>query len=183
MSRKSHKPSIGRQHDFCYRRMMNIKNAVFALVLVAAGGNAWSQQAGQFGAGVVLGVPIGGTAKYWLNDRQAFDFGVGFGDGDTVLYGDFLWHAWNIFPQPQKGKLGAYVGVGPRLETADEAEFAIRTMAGLDYWVENNPIELFLEGGPVFRFTPSSDVSADVGLGVRFYFGGSGASTQQKRRK
>jgi hypothetical protein len=138
-------------------------------LLLALAGPASAQQAGQFGAGVILGRPVGATVKYWLTGTQALDVGLGFG-GDLTVYADYLWHAWDLFPQPPKGKLGGYIGLGPRFEADGDGEFAARTMAGLDYWVPNHPIELFLEGGPVFRLSPDRAVEADAGIGVRFYF-------------
>ena len=145
------------------------KKLLIVLALLVTAGVAWSQEAGQAGVGVILGKPIGATAKFWRSGTQALDVGLGF-DNDFMLYADYLWHGWDIFPQPAKGKLGAYAGFGPRLETEDDPEFAIRTLAGLDYWIVGHPIELFLEGGPVFRLTQGRGVEADVGVGVRFYW-------------
>jgi hypothetical protein len=145
-----------------------------AACILACAGAARAQQAGDLGAGVVVGRPIGATAKYWLDGTKALDLGVGFSD-DPVAYGDFLWHGWDLFPQPARGKLGGYVGLGPRIQAAPDTQFALRTIAGVDYWVDKQPIELFVEAGPVFRMTPTGDVDADVGLGVRFYFGAKSA--------
>lgn len=148
-----------------------MKKAILTLLMLAAAGASRAQQAGQLGAGVVLGQPIGGTAKYWLTDTRAFDAGVGYGSRATVLYADYLYHGWDLLPKPSKGKLGVYAGLGPRLETARDALFALRTIVGADYWIEAHPIELFLEGGPTFRLAPNSNVDADIGLGIRFYLG------------
>ncbi|HVC09810.1 MAG TPA: hypothetical protein VNH15_07725 [Elusimicrobiota bacterium] len=150
-----------------------MKKIILAIGILAVAGASWAQQAGELGGGVVLGYPVGGTLKYWLSGRQAVDGGIGAADG-TVLYADYLWHGWNILPQPKQGKLGVYAGLGPRLDFEDAGtnEFAIRTMVGLDYWISNHPIELFAEVGPVFRLSPSGDVSSDGGIGVRFYFSG-----------
>jgi hypothetical protein len=136
-----------------------------------------AQSAGSLGAGVVIGEPLGLTGKYWFDGIRAVDAGVGFGGGDSVLYADFLWHAWDIVPQPAQGKLGLYVSAGPRLEFESnhdensDARFGIRTLVGADYWIQNRPIEVFLEAGPVFQFSPTTAVDIDAGLGIRFYFG------------
>lgn len=126
------------------------------------------------GVGVVVGDPIGGTAKFWLDDTLAVDFGVGISK-NAVLWGDLLWHAWDLLPQPPQGRLGAYVGMGPRLETASDPEFGIRTMLGAAWRLPRHPIELFAEAGPVFRLTQSGGVEADGGAGIRFYFGSKSA--------
>ena len=140
------------------------------LFLTAAALPARAQVLHDVGVGVVVGDPIGGTAKLWLDDTLAVDFGVGL-SGDAVLWGDLLWHAWDLLPQPPQGRLGAYVGAGPRVETASDVEFGVRTIVGVSWRLPRHPIELFAEAGPVFRLTQSAGVSADGGAGVRFYFG------------
>jgi len=150
-----------------------MKKILIALALGAAASPASAQ--GPFtevGAGVIAGDPIGGTAKLWLNPDYAVDLGVGF-SGSTVLWGDFLYHAWNLLPQPQEGKLGLYFGAGPRLETANDAEFGVRTIVGAAWRMSRQPIEIFVEAGPVFRLTQGGGVNADAGVGVRFYLGSS----------
>lgn len=146
-----------------------MRKLILASVLVTLGGTAWAQQAGQFGAGVVVGDPTGVTAKYWIDPAFAVDGGVGF-SGDAAFYADLLWHTWDLLPQPQKGKLGAYVGFGPRVETDRDTTLGLRTLAGVNYWVPNHPVEIFLDAGPVFNLSPNRGVDVDAGLGVRFYF-------------
>lgn len=149
-----------------------MKRAILVCALVLAGGDVWAQRAGLFGAGVTLGDPTGLSLKYWLDETKAVDAGVGF-SGDAAFYGDFLWHSYDLLPQPDRGRLGAYVGAGPRIETERrETALGIRTLGGLNYWIAEHPIEVFLEAGPVFRLAPDRDVDVDAGLGVRFYFGG-----------
>ena len=149
-----------------------MKTTLIALVLAAAA--AFPAAAGgsvrEAGVGVIVGDPIGGTAKLWLDQDYAFDLGVGH-SGSTVLWGDLLYHAWNLLPQPAEGKLGVYFGAGPRLETAWDAEFGLRTIAGASWRLARQPIEFFVEAGPIFRLAPSGGVGADGGLGMRFYLG------------
>lgn len=142
---------------------------ILCLALSAAPSASWAQEARQLGGGVILGDPIGGTAKLWLDRNQAVDFGVG-GSGNAVVYGDWLWHAWNAFKRPAKGKLAPYVGLGLRIEADDDAQFGFRTVAGVSYWLEGSPIELFGEMAPIFNLTPDAAVGIDGGVGVRFYF-------------
>jgi hypothetical protein len=151
---------------------------ILALFLLAAGGAVWAQQAGQFGAGVVLGSPLAVTGKYWATGTQAVDFGVGAADG-SVFYGTYEWTAWDLFAKPDQGKLGGYVGLGPQVEFADRYpehrfhdDLGLRTIIGMDYFFAPHPIELFLEAGPVFELVPDAWVNLDIGLGVRFYFAG-----------
>lgn len=143
---------------------------VFAAPLAAVPCSA--QDRGELGAGVVLGDPTGGTVKYWLNKTQALEAGVGF-SGDLALWAGTSWHSWTILPQPKQGKLAGYLSLGGRLETDDDAEFGVRTLLGASYRLPRDPVEVFLEAGPVFRFTPKGGVEADVGLGLRYYFASS----------
>ena len=130
----------------------------------------WAQKAGDFGAGVILGRPSGGSAKYWLSNIHAVDAGIGVGS-DLVFHADFLWHGWKAFPQPKEGKLALHLGLGARIEAEDhETDFGIRTMAGVDYWLKGHPVELFAEIGPVFKLNNDNRFSFDGGVGVRYYF-------------
>lgn len=131
---------------------------------------AAAQTVKKAGFGVIAGDPVGGTAKVWLDDAYAVDLGVGF-SGDTVMWGDLLYHMYNLLPQPAEGRLAVYVGAGPRIETRRDAEFGVRTIAGLNWRIKRQPIEFFVEAGPVFRMTPNGGVDADGGIGVRFYLG------------
>ena len=155
-----------------------MKKSILTLLLLAAGGSVWAQQAGQGGIGVVLGGPTAVTGKYWVSGTRAVDAGVGVADG-AVFYGTYEWTDWNLFARPSQGKLGGYVGLGPQIEFADryrehrdDNDLGLRTIAGLDYFFENQPIELFVEAGPVFELVPGAWVNVDIGLGVRFYFSG-----------
>lgn len=148
-----------------------MKNILLVLALTAAAASPVSAQAiKKAGFGVIAGDPIGGTAKLWLDDAYAVDLGVGF-SGDTVLWGDLLYHMWNLLPQPEEGKLGVYLGAGPRLETRSDTEFGVRTIAGVTWRITRQPLEFFAEAGPVFRMTPNGGVDADGGIGVRYYLG------------
>lgn len=150
-----------------------MKKILLGLALAAAAASPVSAQAvKKAGFGVIAGDPIGGTAKLWLDEAYAVDLGVGF-SGDTVLWGDLLYHMWNLLPQPEEGKLGVYLGAGPRLETRNDAEFGVRTIAGVTWRITRQPLEFFVEAGPVFRLTQGGGVGADGGVGVRFYLGGS----------
>jgi len=146
---------------------MNMRLVVLLLVTAAS---ASAQQTRSLGAGFVLGNPTGLTAKYHADPRLAFDLGLGF-SGDFALYGSALLHVWDIVPQPPQGKLGLYIGAGPRLELENDPEFGIRTPLGAAYWLPKHPVELFLELAPVFQLTPGDRVQLDAGLGVRVYFG------------
>ena len=139
------------------------------MILIAAAAPSRAQKAGDLGAGVILGNPTGVTGKYWIDGTRAVDVGLGFST-DLAVYGDYLWHGWNVLPQPAQGKMPVYLGLGAQVRTLDDAEFGIRTVAGIAYWLPNNPVELFFEVVPVFRLTPGTSVGLDAGLGLRYYW-------------
>ncbi len=152
---------------------MKIIPLALALTFVLAALPAAAQnRVKEVGVGVIAGDPIGATAKLWFDPVYAVDLGLGY-SGSTVLWGDLLYHAWNLLPQPQEGKLGLYLGAGPRFELGDDVEFAARTIAGVSWRLTRQPMEFFAEMGPVFRFTQGGGVGVDGGVGVRLYLGAS----------
>jgi len=123
----------------------------------------------ELGLGIVLGDPIGGTAKLWLNQTFAVDGGAGFASAAnrTAIWADALWHDWSLLPQPKPGKLGAYAGAGPQLDFGTDPRFGVRAIVGASYRPEGHPIEFFAEIGPLFRFTQGGHVDVVGGVGVR----------------
>jgi hypothetical protein len=178
--------SFVRQEDFMNRscpssralkRLSLFAGAVLAALSLAPSARA---AAGDTSVGVILGEPIGATGKMWIDDRFAFDAGLGFSDGNVGLWGDALWHDWNLFAQPKNGRLGGYLGVGPQIRTGDDARFGIRTIAGVTYMPEGQPLEVFAEAGPLFRLTQGGTVDIVGGVGVRVKLGGSGSRSSRK---
>ncbi|MEN8262000.1 MAG: hypothetical protein ABFR82_00875 [Nitrospirota bacterium] len=154
-------------------RSVHIVLLAIILIFFALNNNSlYAKEKGALGAGIILGKPIGPNVKYWFNSNAAVDFGLGF-DKDFVVYSDFLWHDWTIFPQPSKGALAGYLGLGIRYEEeSEDDEFGFRAVAGVDYWLASHPIEFFLEIAPVFQVTPDTDTDFDAGVGLRYYFMG-----------
>jgi hypothetical protein len=150
------------------RRYRGLLVALAGLV-VSAASPVWAQKAGSVGAGVMLGNPTGLTAKYWVDGTRAVDLGVGYST-DLAVYGDYLWHSWNVLPQPAQGKIGGYLGLGAQVRALDSTEFGIRAAAGASYWLPSDPVEIFAELVPVFRLTPGTSVGLDGALGLRYYF-------------
>jgi len=152
------------------REAVKIKLGLAFCFFVFTTPTLWAQKEKDFGAGVILGSPNGLAMKYWLNPINAIDFGFGF-DQNFTVHGDYLWHGWEIFKQRQEGKIGAYLGIGASLKSKKkDGEFGIRTVIGGDYLLKKYPVEIFLELVPLFRLTPSREVSINGGIGLRYYF-------------
>ena len=151
-----------------------MKTKLAAIVLVAtACATASASAIHEVGVGVVLGDPIGATAKLWLDDRLAADAGAGLSDGNAAFWADALWHDWSLLPQPGNGRLGLYLGAGPQVGFGDDdARFGIRAIGGVSYRPSGHPLELYAEAGPMFRLTQGGAVDAVGGVGVRLMIGG-----------
>ncbi len=147
-----------------------VKKILLALVcLLVTAAPLWAQKAGDAGVGVILGAPTAITGKLWLDGTRALDAGLGW-SSELTVYGDYLWHGWDVLPQPAEGKLPVYLGMGAQVRTFHDAEFGIRAVAGMAYWLPRHPVESFVELVPVFRLTPGTSVGLDAGLGLRYYF-------------
>lgn len=146
------------------------KNILLAAVLLSTLClPARAQKGGDAGGGVVLGAPTGITGKLWLDGKQALDAGLGW-NSELTVYGDYLWHVWDLLPQPSQGKLPVYLGLGMQGRMYHEAEFGLRTVAGIAYWLPRDPVEIFAEIVPVFHLTRATGFGVDGAIGVRYYF-------------
>jgi hypothetical protein len=137
-----------------------------AIMLMSAKAVA-AERTGKLGGGVELGEQNGVTGKYWFADTLALAGGLGVSSGDLSLHSEYLWHSWSLFPKVPQGELGGHLGIGGRLR---EDELGIRPSVGLDYWFPNDPVELFLDGGPIIELTPRRGTDFTVAFGVRAYF-------------
>lgn len=149
---------------------------IFAAVLTTAAIFAGAMSASaieiqESGFGVILGEPIGGSAKLWFDQSRAMDLGIGLSDGNLAFWGDALWHDWTLLPQLTGGKLGGYLGAGMQIRTGDDTRFGIRTLIGVSFRPTGHPLEVFAEAGPLFRLTQGGDVDAIGGVGLRYMFG------------
>lgn len=154
-------------------RFVHLVLLVIFLMFFAMNNSAvHAQDRGSFGAGILLGEPIGPNVKYWINPNAAIDVGLGF-ENDFIFYSDFLWHEWKLLPQPPKGKLAGYLGAGIRFQDKRrDDEFGFRAVTGVSYWIEATPIETYLEIAPVFQVAPDTDTDINAGIGLRYYFTG-----------
>lgn len=121
--------------------------------------------------GAVVGEPTGVSGKLWFDDWFAVDFGAGIDEGNAGFWADALWHNWTLLPQPQAGRLGAYIGVGPQIRAGGDARFGFRAIVGAAYRPAASPIELYAEAGPLFEFTQGGWLDAAGGVGARYRFG------------
>lgn len=153
---------------------------------------SFANQGGPFGLGIILGEPTGICGKYWLGNTNAIDAAIGF--DDFSIHADYLWHFWNVFPQPSSGKIGAYMGPGVVIkdhdhdhdhdrydDDDDDTTFGIRFPLGIAYETPHHPFEIFVELVPILEFSDDDDhdgddddddldLELDGAIGVRFFF-------------
>lgn len=157
------------------------KYALTAVLLTCLSGlGQAAARSGDLGAGFILGDITGPTMKYFIGPKTALDVGLGFSN-EFRATGNITWHSWDIFPKPERGDFGGYLGFGPRWQERErrDDDFGVRTIVGLDYWLDTVPLELFFEVGPWFIFTPDTDTEIDAGIGLRYYFTQSGSSRRR----
>ncbi len=138
-----------------------------------------------FGFGLILGDPVGGTIKYWLNNENALDFYLGSSYfGSLRIGGDYLWHFDAFNSQVVKMYAGPGISLGfghgkGIWYKEDKNKFyywedgttgiAARVIFGLNIIPKRSPIEIFLELGPLIGISPNVGVNIDAAIGIRFY--------------
>lgn len=141
------------------------------LALGTAGASA-QEKAGDLGAGVYIGVPFGVTGKYWIDPRVAAAAALGVQGDDLDFHADVLGHLHGILPEPARGRLPLYLGLGFKAKDQKDALFGLRFVGGASYILPEHPLEIFAELAPVLRFAPSLGSNLDGGVGLRYYFSG-----------
>jgi hypothetical protein len=143
-----------------------------------------------FGFGFILGEPLGGTVKYWINPVNALVADIGesyFGSPRIDL--DYLWHFYSFRSHVAAlyAGVGGAVGFGngyygvfyardenghlfyDRAYYNSNVGFGLRAIFGLNIIPHRTPLEFFLELGPLFGITPAFGVNLDFAVGMRFY--------------
>lgn len=159
--------------------------AVSSLVLLE--GDASAQQApgpGPFGLGVVIGAPTGVTVKGRLGQTSSVDGAFGLGVGaDVHVHGDYLFEGLPVILKDAESgiTLDWYLGVGARMllvddndrngKDDDDLEFGPRAPIGLEMYLSSVPnMELFLELAIGLDLVDETGITADGGLGFRWFF-------------
>lgn len=135
---------------------------------------------GDFGIGFIIGEPTGLSFKWWTQKNRAVDAALGFSTNDVSfhIHADYLFHTVNRF-QPRKEKLPFYYGIGFRFKefkttarrtTGSETHFGLRFPLGLDFFVQQTPLEVFIEAVPILDLTPGTDFQLKAAGGIRYYF-------------
>ncbi len=152
---------------------MGMRNILLTVLLAAAVGAvpAGAAENEKLGVGVVLGVPFGVTAKYWLDSQYAVQSHLGVSEGNLTLNADVLKNFDQILPRKRPGtRLPLYAGLGLKFKTETETFVGIRFVGGVSMFHSKKPIEFFAEVAPVLRLAPNEGGAFDGAVGVRRYF-------------
>jgi hypothetical protein len=150
---------------------------------------AQGPQGRDFGFGIVLGEPLGGTVKLWTAHDQAFVGTIGASYfGSPRIGADYLWH----FEAFHSNVVKMYAGPGLALGVGSGSYYwyygrhgrygevfyyrepgstgiAMRVVLGLNIIPRRTPMEIFLEAGPLIGIAPAFGAAFDLAAGIRFY--------------
>lgn len=144
---------------------------VLWVVLLAAAVPVRAAGAEKLGVGVVLGVPFGATAKYWLDPVYAVQSHLGVSDGNLMVNADLLRNFDDVLPRRDPGhRMPLYAGLGLKYKSERRDFVGLRFVGGVSMFHSKKPIEFFAEIAPVLRLAPSADGAFDGAVGVRRYF-------------
>jgi hypothetical protein len=132
-----------------------------------------------FGLGILVGSPMGISAKLCILPGHAVDLAVGaalIGDGGPDIHVDYLWQPI-VLAERESFSLAIYLGLGARVMQAethqgDDLHVGARVPLGIAGELAAVRLDIFVETAVLFDFieTNHDAVDVDVGLGLRYYF-------------
>lgn len=146
--------------------------SIIVLVIMFINIKTFAQDKG-VGIGAMIGEPTGLSAKYWLNDINALDFGLAYSfvrnNSAVSLHADYIYHAFDVIKSNYRIPL--YYGFGARLRFVNGADNSLgaRGVIGLAWLNDQAPLDVFFEVAPVFNLFPSTSLNLDAAIGARYY--------------
>jgi hypothetical protein len=126
----------------------------------------------RFEIGVLLGEPIGVSAKFWHGTITATDLAVAWSFTENGLFEfhfDYLIHPLNL--RIMSGNSPVYIGAGLAGRVGNKWFFGARIPVGVEYIFSVLPISLFGELVPQWQFIPDNTFVFGGGAGIRLKFG------------
>ncbi|KAF0139338.1 MAG: hypothetical protein FD122_3332 [Stygiobacter sp.] len=127
-----------------------------------------------FGLGVIIGEPTGLSAKYWLDENKALNFGLAYSFVQSVnalsVHCDYIYHNYDVIKSDLR--IPVYYGFGARFRVGNDSKNALgaRGVLGILYLDEQYPFDVFAEIAPVFNLFPKTSLQVDLAIGARYYF-------------
>ena len=152
--------------------MKKISWLIFVIMFNYFQTNLIAQERG-IGVGLILGEPTGISAKYWVNNNNAFDFALAYSfvgnDNSFALHANYLYHLFNVIQSEYT--LPIYYGFGGRFRAQEDSQvgLGIRGVSGILFFSDRLPLDFFFEIAPVFELIPSTELDIDIGLGARYF--------------
>ena len=145
---------------------------MFAALSLFAGTRVNAQDKG-VGLGVILGEPTGFSFKGWLSQTTALDGALAWAferEGSFHVHADYLIHTFHEFRTEHQIPL--YYGIGGRIKAAnhDDTRVGVRGVVGVDFMFDTAPLDIFVEVAPIMDLTPSTELSFNGGIGIRYFF-------------
>ena len=152
--------------------MRLINSLVFLGALLATAGAQGEK--GEFDIGMAAISPNGFIAKYWTTETTAIDiFGEwSFNSNEYLMHADILLHDFNKF-QLEDMRIAFYYGGGVRVKFADKSDdsiIGVRIPFGVDYFLQEMPVDIFGELAPRVNVYPDTHFGMDVMIGLRYRF-------------
>ena len=126
------------------------------------------------GLGILIGEPTGVSFKHWVSRKNAFDAGLAWsfaGSGDDIhIHADYLWHTPLRSRDPAVRRTNFYIGVGGRVRFENDSRFGARVPFGLEHFIKDAPLDIFIEVAPILDLAPATELSANGGIGLRYFF-------------
>jgi hypothetical protein len=133
-----------------------------------------SSMAGKLGVGLVLGAPMGVSAKYYFSKAMALDAAAGWSLSEDVfrVHSDILFHNYKLLSKVFDGfPMALYYGAGAKFVFTDDFIIGVRIPVGVLHNFKKPSFDVFFEVVPVVLLTPDVDFDFDAALGARYYFG------------
>lgn len=149
------------------------KHILLFTVFVICSSFVCGQKSG-LGLGLMLGEPSGLAGKYWFNENNALDFGIGTGflgdNSGASFHADYLYHINDLIKWKYKSTFYYGFGLRMRFPAGSSTTIGVRGVAGIMMIVKNLPIDVFFELAPSFRLLPTTGLDFDIAIGGRYYF-------------
>lgn len=124
------------------------------------------------GLGMLIGSPTGISGKLWQGTRRAYDAAAGWNLGDEsrfFVHADYLIQDPTAF-EVSEGSMPWYYGIGGRLSAGEDGRLGVRAPIGVEYLLQDAPLNIFIEMAIVLDIVPETDVDLNAGIGVRYRF-------------